>query len=281
MLACTSRYWFNYRHVANTLAMYRTVKRLGVPDERIVLMLGDDVACDARNALAPAVYAGGAAGAGAGSNPNLYGESIEVDYRGYEASSEVRMCANSHKSTRAYASASVLTRARAQALLRVLTGRHPPGTPRSRTLPTDAASNVLVFLSGHGGDEFLKFLDKTEASAHDFASAVAQMRAQRRFNEMLFMVDTCQVSGARAPARSARSATHVSHTRTRAHMRNTRTHAHADALAHARAHACVQALTRKRPHTPVRIRMRATEGDHAARALHHARRRGSGELREG
>ena len=27
VLVCTSRYWFNYRHVANTLSIYHTVKR--------------------------------------------------------------------------------------------------------------------------------------------------------------------------------------------------------------------------------------------------------------
>ncbi|CAO3598769.1 unnamed protein product [Absidia cylindrospora] len=31
VLVCTSRFWFNYRHIANTLSMYRTVKRLGIP----------------------------------------------------------------------------------------------------------------------------------------------------------------------------------------------------------------------------------------------------------
>jgi glycosylphosphatidylinositol transamidase (GPIT) subunit GPI8 len=40
---CASRYWFNYRHVANTLSMYRTVKRLGIPDSNIILMLADDM----------------------------------------------------------------------------------------------------------------------------------------------------------------------------------------------------------------------------------------------
>jgi len=29
---CTSRYWFNYRHIANTLSIYHSVKRLGIPD---------------------------------------------------------------------------------------------------------------------------------------------------------------------------------------------------------------------------------------------------------
>ena len=31
VLVCTSRYWFNYRHIANTLSMYRTVKRRAAP----------------------------------------------------------------------------------------------------------------------------------------------------------------------------------------------------------------------------------------------------------
>jgi hypothetical protein len=46
---CTSRFWFNYRHVANTLSFYHTVKRLGVPDDHIVLMLADNVPCNPRN----------------------------------------------------------------------------------------------------------------------------------------------------------------------------------------------------------------------------------------
>jgi phosphatidylinositol glycan class K len=49
VLVCTSAYWYNYRHMANTLSLYRTVRRLGIPDSNIILMLADDVACNARN----------------------------------------------------------------------------------------------------------------------------------------------------------------------------------------------------------------------------------------
>lgn len=28
----TSRFWFNYRHAANVLSIYRSVRRLGIPD---------------------------------------------------------------------------------------------------------------------------------------------------------------------------------------------------------------------------------------------------------
>ena len=31
----TSRFWFNYRHVANVLSVYRSVKRLGIPDSQV------------------------------------------------------------------------------------------------------------------------------------------------------------------------------------------------------------------------------------------------------
>nr|XP_008517252.1 PREDICTED: GPI-anchor transamidase [Equus przewalskii] len=41
VLVCTSRFWFNYRHVANTLSVYRSVKRLGIPDRQQKAILTD------------------------------------------------------------------------------------------------------------------------------------------------------------------------------------------------------------------------------------------------
>lgn len=35
VLVDTSRFWFNYRHVANVLSIYRSVKRLGIPDRYV------------------------------------------------------------------------------------------------------------------------------------------------------------------------------------------------------------------------------------------------------
>lgn len=32
-----SRFWFNYRHAANALSIYRSVKRLGIPDRYKIL----------------------------------------------------------------------------------------------------------------------------------------------------------------------------------------------------------------------------------------------------
>jgi len=162
VLVCASRYWFNYRHMANALGMYRTVKRLGIPDSNIILMLADDAACNSRNHFPGCVFAN------RGHALDLYGENIEVDYRGYEVT--------------------------VQNFLRLLTGRVEPDVPRSKRLLTDDRSNIFVYMTGHGGDEFLKFQDSEEISAFDLADAFEQMWQKKRYNEIFFMIDTCQAN---------------------------------------------------------------------------------------
>ncbi|KAF3085389.1 hypothetical protein TWF103_002164 [Orbilia oligospora] len=162
VLVSTSRFWFNYRHLANVLSMYRTVKRLGIPDSQIILMLSDDVACNPRNTFPGTVYNN------ADRAIDLYGDNIEVDYRGYEVTVEN--------------------------FIRLLTDRVPPDTPRSKRLLTDDRSNIFIYMTGHGGNEFLKFQDAEEISAFDIADAFQQMFEKKRYNEMLFMIDTCQAN---------------------------------------------------------------------------------------
>lgn len=162
VLVSTSRFWFNYRHLANTLSLYRTVKRLGIPDSQILLMLPDDMACNPRNAFPGTVYSN------ADRRMDLYGENVEVDYRGYEVTVEN--------------------------FIRLLTDRWEDGVPASKRLQTDEGSNILIYMTGHGGSEFLKFQDSEEISSWDLADAFAQMAEKKRYNEMLFMIDTCQAN---------------------------------------------------------------------------------------
>uniref|UniRef100_A0A8C6MS62 GPI-anchor transamidase n=1 Tax=Mus spicilegus TaxID=10103 RepID=A0A8C6MS62_MUSSI len=207
VLVCTSRFWFNYRHVANTLSVYRSVKRLGIPDSHIVLMLADDMACNARNPKPATVFSH------KNMELNVYGDDVEVDYRSYEVTVEN--------------------------FLRVLTGRVPPSTPRSKRLLSDDRSNILIYMTesapatpalafvplgssysarnrtadlpfsaahsqilllkdllsnslSHGGNGFLKFQDSEEITNIELADAFEQMWQKRRYNELLFIIDTCQ-----------------------------------------------------------------------------------------
>ncbi|KAG5437505.1 hypothetical protein PCANB_000933 [Pneumocystis canis] len=142
--------------------MYRTIKRLGIPDSQIILMLSDDIACNSRNAFPGAVFHN------ADRVLDLYGEDIEVDYRGYEVTVEN--------------------------FIRLLTGRVSPNTPRSKRLLTDEQSNIFIYMTGHGGDSFLKFQDSEEIFSNDIADAFQQMWEKRRYHEILFMIDTCQAN---------------------------------------------------------------------------------------
>ncbi|KAL4564810.1 hypothetical protein LXL04_028881 [Taraxacum kok-saghyz] len=76
---------FNYRYMANTLSLYSLLpischsflvqdcEQVGIPDERIILMLADDMACNSRNKYPAQVF----------NNENhwlnLYGDNVEVD----------------------------------------------------------------------------------------------------------------------------------------------------------------------------------------------------------
>ena len=127
VLVSTSRFWFNYRHLANVLSMYRTVKRLGIPDSQIILMLPDDMACNPRNSFPGTVFNDKSRlldlyddkGTGDGTDEQREGMGgIEVDYRGNEVTVEN--------------------------FIRLLTDRWPSSQPVSKRLMTDDRSNILI-----------------------------------------------------------------------------------------------------------------------------------------
>eukprot|EP01043_Picozoa_sp_COSAG02_P046857 COSAG02_NODE_4427_length_5372_cov_4.047791_3_plen_368_part_00 len=144
----TSRYWFNYRHTTNALTIYHRLRRAGVSDDNIVLMLADDFACDPRNPERGRIY-----------NDLAHSDDIfrdvVVDYRGSDVSS--------------------------RNFLNVLSGRHVPGTAATQRLQSDGNSDLLVYMTGHGGDEFLKFRDFEEMTANDLAIAISEAHIGRRY----------------------------------------------------------------------------------------------------
>ena len=155
----TSKFWFNYRHTANLLMTYQTLKRYGLDDDHIIVMTTDPVPCNARNPLPTQVFDGT-------HSENLNQGYVEVDYRGKEVTPD--------------------------AIVRILTDRHSPNTPLSKRLRSGPDSQVLVFMNGHGGNGYLKFQDTMVLLTPELTQAVIEMRAKRRFKSLLLIVDTCQ-----------------------------------------------------------------------------------------
>jgi len=123
-------------------------------------MLSDDMACNPRNPRPATVFNN------ENEMINVYGDDVEVDYRGNEVT--------------------------VKNFIRVLTGRLPESTPHSKKLMSDETSNILIYMSGHGGDGFMKFQDSEEISDIELADVMEQMWQKKRYNQILFMADTCQ-----------------------------------------------------------------------------------------
>ena len=164
VLVSSSRYWHNYRHVSNVLSLYDLLKTGGkFTDDNIILMIADDIPCDGRNPHKNGIFPEYAR---TGTGNSVYNADVEIDYSGTDVT--------------------------VKNFLRVLVGRHEEGETPSRMLDLTPDTNLVVFLTGHGGDQFFKFQDGEELMAQDITDAFQQMNRIGRYKEILFIADTCQ-----------------------------------------------------------------------------------------
>jgi glycosylphosphatidylinositol transamidase (GPIT) subunit GPI8 len=170
IIVSSSRYWFNYRHTSNALAIYKSLRNRNVSDDHILLYLAEQHACDSRNSMRAGRIVNGRdrSGSSDSDDSNVLLNDIEVDYSGLECSQE--------------------------SVIRAITGRHFPNTPSNRRLPDSIgpSSSLLIYLTGHGGNGFLKFHDFEEMSYPELAAALFDARARGRFGKALVIADTCQ-----------------------------------------------------------------------------------------
>lgn len=149
--------------MANSFSLYQELKTIGFEDDRIIVMNALDAYCDLRNPFPGDIYSDHSI-----QSNSVYNEDMEIDYVGEDVSF--------------------------QTLYELLSGRYSPHTPLSKRLQTDSNSNIFVFFSGHGGDEFFKFQDYEEISSNDLYVLFHEMKLKGRYKNLLFLVDTCQAS---------------------------------------------------------------------------------------
>lgn len=80
ILIDTSASWFNYRHASNVLGLYSQIRSRGIPDSRIILMVAEDITCNARNVFPGTIVNNEL------KRENLVEGDVEIDYRGPEVS---------------------------------------------------------------------------------------------------------------------------------------------------------------------------------------------------
>jgi glycosylphosphatidylinositol transamidase (GPIT) subunit GPI8 len=96
---------------------------------------------------------------------NLYRCDTQVDFSGYSVSTHT--------------------------FLSVMQGRFDANEPQSRRLMSDSNSNLLVYLTGHGGEGFLKFQDTEYLYSEEIGVMFTLLHAQRMYRKALFIVETC------------------------------------------------------------------------------------------
>ena len=102
VILSSSKFYFNYRHSVSALRIYNYLRDNGIPDSRIILMLPENYACNARNPLPGRIYND------LGHENNEYCADIEVDYKNEDTSVEN--------------------------ILNLFRGRHTPDVPLSKRL---------------------------------------------------------------------------------------------------------------------------------------------------
>ena len=158
VIVSSSRYWYNYRHAINALSVYDLIKKNGVPDENIILMIADEYAVNDRNPFKNKMFNRGI------KQPSIFQIDTQIDYRGQDVTVEN--------------------------MIRAVLGTQ--SSPQLPVLQSDENSRLLVYLTGHGGDQFFKFQDVEEIMSTQIAMLFHQLSVSRKFQEALFIADTCQ-----------------------------------------------------------------------------------------
>jgi GPI-anchor transamidase subunit K len=187
VIVCTSRYWFNYRHMANALAIYKRVKQNGVPDNRIILMSSLEAQNDPRNPYPGKIFSTNNIEK---MNLNITNNNEFRDSHLFSTLSSTKAKADDDDVQIDYGGNDCNT----ENFLRLLSNRHEIGTPLNQQLLSGPNSKILIYLTGHGGDSFLKFHDQQELSSSDLSTVFNDMYIKKRYKEILLIIDTCQAS---------------------------------------------------------------------------------------
>jgi len=158
LLVAGSNGWFNYRHQADICHAYQIVHAHGVPDDRIIVMMYDDIAYNKENPTPGQII----------NQPN--GTDVY------------------HGVVKDYVCASV----RPDLFLQVLQGEKVDGIFGSgKTLESGPNDNVFVYFTDHGAKGLVAF-GESVLKATDLNKAIKNMYDNKKYKNMVFYVEACE-----------------------------------------------------------------------------------------
>ena len=156
ILICGSEGWYNYRHQADILHVYQTLKNNNYTDDDIILIMRDDIANHPKNPYKGVIRV-------SPDGENLY-QNVVMDYRADTLSTkDIEDILVGNKSERL-----------------------------STVLESTDTDNVLLYWTGHGTKKSFSWLETGEKFTDEqLGSAVRKLYEDRKYQSMLICAEPC------------------------------------------------------------------------------------------
>jgi legumain len=159
VLVAGSNGWYNYRHQADVCHAYQILRRNGVPEANIVVMMYDDIANSTENPTPGIII----------NRPNgqdVY-DGVPKDYIGEDVTPEV--------------------------FLKVLQGDEQGlrGVGSGKVLKSGANDHVFINFVDHGAPGLVAFPSE-ELHARELESALKQMHTNGKYSKLVFYLEACE-----------------------------------------------------------------------------------------
>jgi len=157
----------NYRHQADACHAYQIVKKNGIPESNIILMMEDDVANDKKNPYPGKLFNRPTAAGDPG--VDVY-DGCKVDYKGNDVT--------------------------AKNFLAVLTGdvaamKGKGVNGLGKVLQSTATDNVFINFADHGGGEIVEMPNGPYLHAKDLVSTLQTMHTSNMYKKLVFYMEAC------------------------------------------------------------------------------------------
>nr|ABO26629.1 legumain [Haliotis discus discus] len=159
VIVAGSNGWFNYRHQADACHAYQILRKNGIPEERIITMMYDDIANNRENPTPGKII-------NRPDGPDVY-HGVKIDYREEEVNPEN--------------------------FLKVLKGDKEGmvGIGNGRVLESGPNDHVFVNFVDHGAPGIIAFGSKF-LHASDLHHTILKMNEEQRYGQMVIYVEACE-----------------------------------------------------------------------------------------
>lgn len=166
VIAAGSSGFSNYRHQADACHAYQLLKKSGIPEDHIILMMQDDVADSFSNPFKGQLY-----NKPGDNSPDVYA-GCKVDYRGSQVTAKL--------------------------FLAVITGEASAVPAGGKVLKSGKTDRVFLNFVDHGGTGIVAFPNGPVLTRSELSTALQTMQQRQMFSELVFYMEACE-SGSMFP----------------------------------------------------------------------------------